>query len=359
MDKKFIDENMISAENNENGISWHKVDSSHMDLYGIDASVENSITYRIPESIAEKCNNGVLDQCKYSAGVRLRFGTDSKTICIRAEFGKYAEPISVGCCSVFGFDLYKCEDNGQEVFRHLFRPPVGFDKKILDNDPYTAKDTGFTYYTLNFPLFSEVKELYIGIESGSTLSEGISYVNELPVVFYGSSITHGAAASRPGNIYEGFISQKYNLNYTNLGFAGSARGEEAIAEYIAGRKMSAFVCDYDYNAPTEEHLRKTHYKFYEIIRKNNPDIPYIMISRPNYFHDVKKAKATRKIIYESYKKALDSGDSNVYFIDGETLLQGDFMESCTLEGVHPNDFGFKRMADIIGKKVFEVINKDK
>ncbi|MBR2885972.1 MAG: hypothetical protein IKB93_14470, partial [Clostridia bacterium] len=191
------------------------------------------------------------------------------------------------------------------------------------------------------------------------LTNGMKYVNEFPVIFYGSSITHGAAASRPGNIYENFISQKYNLNYTNLGFAGSARGEESIAEYIAGRKMRAFVCDYDYNAPTDEYLRKTHYRFYEIIRKNNPDIPYIMISRPNYFHDVKKAEATRKIIYESYKKALDSGDSNVYFIDGETLLQGDFMESCTLEGVHPNDFGFKRMADIIGKKVFEVINRDK
>ena len=90
----------------------------------------------------------------------------------------------------------------------------------------------------------------------------------MPVVFYGSSITHGAAAGRPGNTYENFISQKYNLDYVNLGFAGQAKGEVNMAEYIAGLRMCAFVCDYDHNAPDADYLEKTHYRFYEIIRES-------------------------------------------------------------------------------------------
>lgn len=359
MDQKFVDINMVATKNKENGILWHKVDCSNMDLYGTDMSVKDSITCRIPDDVAKKCNPGIMEQCNYSAGVRLRFGTDSRTICIRAEYGKHHDSICMSLCATFGFDLYKCEDDGHEVFRHMFRPPLDFDKKNLCNDPYIVKDEGFTYYTLYFPIYSEVENLYIGVEDGSVFTNGTKYLNELPVIFYGSSITHGAVASRPGNIYEGFISQKYNLNYVNLGFGGSAKGEEDMAEYIAGRKMIAFVCDYDYNAPNEEHLEKTHYRFYEIIRKKNPHIPYIMISRPNFYNDVKTAEARRSIIIESYNKALQSGDTNVYFIDGEILLQGDFMESCTLEGIHPNDMGFKRMADVIGKKIFEVLSKNK
>jgi len=357
--KKFVDENMLTADNKKDGITWYKVNAVDMDLYGVDTNSGNdeALSCRIPFEIASKVNNGVADMNGFGAGVRLRFGTDSTTISIRAEYGRQWEPTCMSLCAIHGFDLYKCQDDRTEIFRHMYRPANdGFDRKVLANDSYVVKkDTGLTYYTLNFPLYSEVTNLYIGLDEGSKFTRGMKYKNELPVVFYGSSITHGAAASRPGNIYEAFIAQKYNMNFVNLGFAGSARAEDTMTEYLASRKMCMFVSDYDFNAPNVEHLNNTHYKMYETIRAKNPDIPYVMISRPNFFHCVEEAVKRRDVVIASYKKALANGDKNVYFIDGETLLQGEYMESCTVEGTHPTDVGFMRMANVIGTKINEIL----
>lgn len=352
--KKYVDENMLAGNNATDGVKWYKVDAESMDLYNVVA--DGALSCRIPMEVASNCNEGVVESGRYGAGVRVRFGTDSSTISIRAEYGESRVPSCMTLCGTHGFDLYKCQDDGTEVFRHMFRPPNEFDKKELNTDMYTVKkDTGLTYYTLNFPLYAEVTSLYIGLDEGSKLTRGMKYINELPVVFYGSSITHGAVASRPGNIYESLIAQKYNMNFVNLGFPGSAKAEDAMTEYLAGRKMCAFVSDYDFNAPNVEHLNNTHYKMYETIRAKNPDIPYVMISRPNFFHCGEEAVKRRDVIIASYEKALANGDKNVYFIDGETLLQGEYMESCTVEGTHPTDAGFMRMANVIGTRINEVL----
>ncbi|MBQ4043418.1 MAG: hypothetical protein IJD06_05410, partial [Clostridia bacterium] len=51
------------------------------------------------------------------------------------------------------------------------------------------------------------------------------------------------------------------------------------------------------------------------------------------------------------RTAVLEGDKNVYFIDGETLFEGEFRDSCTVDGSHPNDLGFFRMAMVIGEVV--------
>ena len=61
---------------------------------------------------------------------------------------------------------------------------------------------------------------------------------------------------KPGNAYESIISRSLNCDYLNLGFSGSALAEREMAEYIADLDMRAFVYDYDFNAPTVEHLKK-------------------------------------------------------------------------------------------------------
>ena len=162
------------------------------------------------------------------------------------------------------------------------------------------------------------------------------------MVYYGSSITQGGCASRPGNIYQNILSRELNMDYFCMGFSGSAKVEKEIADYMAGLEMCAFVSDYDYNAPSVEHLERTHFALYEAIRNKNPELPYIMITLPS--KGINEAVSRRKIIMESYIKALDRGDKNVYFIDGGSLFAGDEYDNCTVDGCHPNDLGFYRMA---------------
>ena len=176
----------------------------------------------------------------------------------------------------------------------------------------------------------------------------------LPVVFYGSSITHGACASRPGRAYEAIISRKYDLNYTCLGFSGACKAEKAIVEYMATLQMSAFVSDYDHNAPTHEHLANTHHYLYETIREKHPEIPYFMITRPNFYFN-EDCIGRRDIIMKSYLDARAKGDKNVYFIDGSAFFNGQSASDLTLDMTHPNDEGFCRMADYIGDVIAKVM----
>lgn len=345
-DKNLVFVNELDVDD----VVWHDASREPFRVYGFDGSEEGFLSRRMPLKDAERVSGGVAFSSGKAAGGRVRFSTDSPYIALRAEYGEGQHLIACGMIFCYGFDLYRTVD-GRDTFVHAYRPDHEFDRKVLTVNYKLENDGEVRAYTLNMPCFAEVKRLCIGVKEGSRVLAGASYRNEKPIIFYGSSITHGAAASRPGNIYEGFISQKYNLDYVNLGFSGRAKGEAAMAEYIAGREMSMFVCDYDHNADSPEHLAATHYAFYEIIRKKHPDIPCIMISKPDFFTNPVKNARRRDIIKASYLRAKEAGDERVYFIDGETLFGGEAAESCTADGVHPNDLGFFRMSQVIGEVI--------
>ena len=123
-------------------------------------------------------------------------------------------------------------------------------------------------------------------------------------------------------------------------------GEKAMAEHLASLDASAFVLDYDYNAPNAEHLQATHYPLYERIRSTHKDTPILFISKPDFEYDGQSAKR-RAVIIETYEKAKANGDKNVAFIDGETLFGTFGRDGCTVDTCHPNDLGFYRMAETV------------
>ena len=206
--------------------------------------------------------------------------------------------------------------------------------------------------TIHFPLYSEVRMLYIGLKDGSVLKKAPDYRIEKPVVFYGSSITQGGGASRPGNNYENIISRHLNCNHINLGFSGSARGEVGMAEYIGKLDMSVFVLDYDHNSSTEE-LRARHNLFFKIVREAQPDLPIIILPRPRYYLK-KDDMVRREIVYKTYQEAIKAGDKNVYFIGGEKLMELAKGEG-SVDYTHPNDFGFHSMARALEEVLKEIM----
>ena len=115
---------------------------------------------------------------------------------------------------------------------------------------------------------------------------------------------------------------------------------------MAGLEMSAFVCDYDHNAPDPAHLRATHAPLYRAIRAAHPDIPFIMLTKPDYKIGDPDFDERRAVVMETFQMAQASGDRNVYFIDGASLFGDDGMD-CTTDGCHPTDLGFYRMAEKI------------
>ncbi len=232
---------------------------------------------------------------------------------------------------------------------------------------YTSKDCETTFtvrgeqmqdVTIYMPTFDQVERVWFEFADDAVIEEAEPYINEgAPVVFYGSSITNGATASRSSSCYVNLLSKFMNIDIHNCGFAGNAKGDLEVAEYIAGLKMSAFVLDFDHNCMSVEELHEKHSPFFKTVRAANPDLPILMMSRPNLDENPPFAALMREQVYNTYKEAVDAGDKNVWYIDGETLFGTEDRDLCTVDRTHPTDIGFLRMAKTVEPVLRQAMSK--
>ena len=355
MDTAKIDKNFAIAEVDADGVEFYDVRKEPFKIYGLYNAKSEPYFKRLPDEIGMNVNEGVKRLYKHTAGGRVRFSTDSSLIAISVKLHESSRFAHMPFCGTMGFDLYiDSEDGAEHIYSGTFFPPVA------PCDSYCAKvtvgESKKRFYTLNLPSYTGITELFIGVEAGASLDYGLCYKNTLPVVYYGSSITQGACACRSGNSYQDIISRSMGLDYINLGFAGNGRAEDTIVDYMAGLDMCAFVSDYDHNAPNAEYLESTHRNMYRKIREKHPNIPYIMISKPDFDKDKADARKRRDAILRNFNEGIANGDKNLYFIDGETFFRAPYRESCTVDGIHPNDLGFGLMADLIEKTLTQALS---
>ena len=338
-DISLIDSNFkVETNINEDGICFYDVKQAPFKIYGV--FYEGDRFKRLPQKVAETVSEGVYRLHSNTAGGRVRFKTDSPYVAIHAKMPKIGKMPHCALTGSAGFDLYVSEERYVATFIPPFNIENGYES-IRHFDSAEMREI-----TINFPLYSDISELYIGLREGSTICEPTPYKIEKPIVYYGSSITQGGCASRPGNSYQSIVSRRLNADYINLGFAGNAKAEDEIAEYISDLEMSAFIYDYDHNAPTLEHLQNTHQKMFKIIRDKNPNLPIVIMSRPKY--SLTEADKKRfSVINKTYDDAISQGDKNVYLIDSPSLMRF-ALDDGTVDGCHPNDLGFDSMAKGLG-----------
>lgn len=343
IDTNFKVETKIEKE----GIKFIGLDNSAIALYGV--FKEGEKYRRMPEAVAKSVSQGVYGLHANAAGGRIRFKTDSSYVAISAKMDDIGKMPHFPFTGSIGFDLYA--DN---IYEKTFIPPVDITDGYESVIEFTDKK--MRDITINWPLYSEVCELYIGLDENAVLEHAPSYSIQKPVVYYGSSITQGGCASRPGNSYQSIVSRRLDCDYINLGFSGSAKGEDGIADYIKTLDMSAFVYDYDHNAPNLEHLKMTHERMYKIIRKANPELPIIFMTRPKLYLTTEERERF-KLILSNYEKAVANGDNNVYFISGKDLMAGTDNDG-TVDNCHPNDLGFKAIADKVSQVLKDILKEN-
>ena len=349
IDKNFL----VNTDITEADIVWLDVRQAPFVLSGISYDERYGCYTRMPQEIAARVSEGVAGLNLHTAGGRVRFRTNSEFIGIRAVMNTGGLMSHITLVGQSGFDLYRKKvGECSEKFYHSFIPPMGMHTGY--SAPFTTDGT-LADYTINFPLYDGVKELYIALKKEALILEATPYSHPIPVVYYGCSITQGGCASRPGNSYQSIISRRLDTEYINLGFSGSGKAEDLMVQYLADLKMSVFVCDYDHNAPDATYLKKTHLPLYRAVRAKQPKLPIIFLSAPDVLIAPDKYIDRREIIRETYVTALAEGDENVYFIDGAELFAGDDWDSCTVDGTHPNDLGFYRMAMRIEKEIVRLL----
>lgn len=341
VDKNFKVETKIERE----GLTFYDIDEAPFKIYGVYRDGDHYV--RLPADVAKSVSEGVFALHTHTAGGRVRFVTDSPYVAVSVKLNHaykmphFAFTGSVGC------DMY----SGTRYIGTIVPPvTVTTEYEGVMNVPFTDERE----YTINMPLYSGIDKMYIGIKEGCALKAAPEYSIEKPIGYYGSSVTQGGCASRPGNAYQNIISRDMDADFINLGFSGSAMAQDEIANYIAGLDMSAFVYDYEYNSPTIEHYKATHERMFKIIRDKNPELPIIMVSRPKYYQS-EVARAWFAVMMETYNNAVAAGDKNVYYIDGQTLFAPEIAEAALVDNIHPTDVGFLGMANVIGAKLKEIL----
>ena len=310
---------------------------------------EEDYYHRLPAAVAMATSEGVTNLAQHTAGGRIRFCTDSPYVVVRLSFPKASRFSHMPKTGGTGLDLYEKID-GDWRYVKTFVPP--YDAETGFESIIRFPEQGMHEVTINMPSYNRVNKIQIGLSNTAEVKRAPDYRYEKPVVFYGSSITQGGCASRPGNAYTSLLCRSCDCNYINLGFSGNGKGETAMAEHIASLDMSVFVMDYDHNSGTEE-LRAKHTPFFKIVREAQPQLPIIILPRPRYYLK-KDDMVRREIVYKTYQEAIKAGDKNVYFIGGEKLMELAKGEG-SVDYTHPNDFGFHSMARALEEVLNEIM----
>lgn len=344
IDKNFAVESNIDKEN----ICWIDARNEQFVLKGV--FYDNGCYKRMPDDVAKSVSQGVDFLHYHTSGGRLLFETDSSYVAISTK-GKSDHMAHMAFTGSKGFDLYIYYDGYFEYFKTFVpnsKESDGFENIVEFGSRENRK------IMIHFPLYGGVRELNIGLENDAVLEPFDPYKKGENIVYYGSSITQGGCASRPGNNFPAIVSRKTMTDFTCLGFSGNAHGEDEMADYIADLPMSIFVLDYDHNDFGDyEKLSVRHPKLYNKVRAKHPDIPIIILSAPWSKPSVPNPGAgSKKAVLETYEAAKKNGD-NVYFVDGEKFFGTEFPDCATVDGCHPNDYGFAKMAEAVLKVIEE------
>lgn len=349
VDRNFV----ISTGMKRDDIRFFDARNDPFRLYGL--MFENGRFCRMTNSAAKNVSDAVFRLNRNTAGGRVRFVTDSEYVAISAKMDNIGRMSHFSLTGSAGFDLlYSKDSNGDLLYKKAFVPPYDMKdgyESVIDFDSRKKR-----VVEINFPLYSDLISLNIGLCADCVLEKAPDYKIDKPVVYYGSSITQGACASSPGKTYQSIISVMLDCDYLNLGFSGSAKGEQAMADYIKNLEMSALVLDYDYNAPTIQDLTETHEKMFITIRKAQPDLPIVILSRPKCLLNEEDI-CRFNVIKKTYDNAVCFGDKNVYLLSGSYLMNDLTGNEGLVDDIHPTDVGFMSIARNLGNLLKEIILK--
>lgn len=252
-----------------------------------------------------------------------------------------------------GLDLY-IRRNGVWEFAGVGRPDSVCNEFVMAQNMDNAEKECMLY----LPLYDEVKSLFIGVDSGYQIISGKDPFTKR-VAVYGSSVTQGASASRPGMAYPARLSREMGINFINLGLSGNGTMEKEVADMVAGIQADAFVLDCFANPSPEQITDRTAY-LVKTIRAKHPHVPIIMIQ--SVFREIgnfnlpvrEMVRRQNENTFKEYQKLKLAGIKNLYLIPGDDLLGKD--HEGTTDGLHPNDLGFDRMLKVIRPAITPVIN---
>lgn len=337
-------------------ISWH--DASQFKILGKVYPDSLPIYARIPAFRKDVTRYEVYELGQHSAGISIRFRSNSPDIYLKWNTLYNNTMTHMADLGTRGLDLYCMTDSGKWRY-------IGPGRPMGNPTIWTASadmEPEMREYLIHLSLYDAVGKLEIGIDNGYVIEQPVlnSPRREHPVVIYGTSLQHGACASRPGMAECNILQRELDNEVINLGFSANGHLDYEIAEMMAQVDAAAYLMENIPNSSVDEILNKTE-KFVRILRDARPDVPIIFIEDPKFpgipFN--KKTTATveakNKALRQVYEKMVADGMTNTYYIEQSRLQPAD--GDATADEYHFTDIGFRHYCDQILPILRKILNK--
>ena len=331
-----------------NGLKW--IDGKYLPLEGrwTLGNTEDCYYARLPNNLTTNVNGGVRSMRRHTSGMQFRFRTDSKKLAVRWQNSGSAMN-HMPATGVSGIDVYTFDAKTQK-WRYLVTGRPGAKK-----DGWFSVEAAVvpgTPVCINLPLYNGIDGFELGIDPAAKVSALEQHKSGVvkPVVFYGTSITHGGCASRPGLAFVNIIGRDLDVPVHNLGFSGCGRMEYELSGVIAKIDASCYVLDCLWNMNPAQ-VEERYEPFIRNLRKLRPDTPIVMAEGCDVFGAGPGAKD--KFVKALYDKLIVEGWKNLVYLPKTDMYTGD--SEGTVDGCHPNDWGMMSMAKAFGEAVREAL----
>lgn len=300
---------------------------------------------RLPAGAEKVVRKEVWTLSKNSTGMSVRFETDATEIYARYTLTSAVLSLNhMPASGVSGLDLYG-QKNGKWHYAGGRRPSERTSAGALAR----SLSPGKRLYQVNLPLYNGVKSLEIGVAKDAAFTP-VPPRTEKPVLFYGTSITQGGCASRPGMAFVAILGRRLNRPMLNFGFSGNGKMEPKVAQFLAELDPAIFVLDCLANMGAVPIVPKT-IEVVELLRKRHADTPILILEeRPwtdaallqNRQADHEKRNASLR---EAFDKLQAAGVKNLHFRKCDDVIGTD--DEGTVDGSHPTDLGMMRYANAL------------
>jgi hypothetical protein len=338
---------VLTAQTQEPGIQldWH--DARKFTVEGLGFKDVKSPYDRLPARAEGVVRQAVWDLSRHSAGALVRFVANTPSLRARWTLtGKRLSGANMTPIAASGLDLYTRA--GSEKWRWL---GVGRPTEVPTNTDVLANGMpkGSREYMLYLPLYNGVTSVEIGVPSGTEIAPAQSRpAGRKPIVFYGTSITHGASASRAGMTHVAILGRRFDRETINLGFSGNGRMEAEVTKFIAELDPAVFVLDCLPNM-TAKDINERAAACVQMLRVARPTTPILVVEDRNYADAYlitarrERNETNHAAMRAVYRKLKDDRVTGLYYLEAKVLLGEDGED--TIDGSHPTDLGFVRHAD--------------
>ncbi|MBL9137811.1 MAG: SGNH/GDSL hydrolase family protein [Verrucomicrobiales bacterium] len=314
---------------------------------------------RLPARAEGRVRQPVWDLSHHSAGMHVRFVSDAPEIHARWTLtSPQLSMVHMAATGVSGLDLYVKTETGDWRWLAVGRPEAQSTTAAL----VKSLPAGSREYLLYLPLYNGVKSVEIGVPEGTSCARAGAWGpgKRKPMLFYGTSILHGACASRPGMAHSEILGRRFHFPHFNLGFSGNGRMEPEMADLLAELDPSVYVLDCLPNMNAAEVTERIE-PFIRTLRAKHPATPIVLVEDRSYadaFLVTSKRErndTSRAALAAAYQRLKKAGIRHLHYVPGANLLGED--GEGTVDSSHPNDLGFMRQADVLAKVLKPILKK--